>query len=130
MTVITGETGAVNLLRLMPRVCVRGRALRPIWSVPERPAPICARFGTERHACGIAGFENQLEEGRECLLRRVISSDGRSRGFITRHRCAPVSIAQPGQLLIQIHGQHAQAPAAYQTRTAKIAADSCQRSRF
>jgi DNA repair ATPase RecN len=26
--------------------------------------------------------ENQLESGRECLLRRVISTDGRSRGFI------------------------------------------------
>lgn len=51
--------------------------------------------------------ENQLEEGRECLLRRVISSDGRSRGFINGTAMPLSQLRELGQLLIQIHGQHA-----------------------
>ncbi len=41
MTVITGETGAGKSIAIDARVCVWAVALRPIWSVPERPAPIC-----------------------------------------------------------------------------------------
>ncbi len=51
--------------------------------------------------------ENQLEDGHECLLRRVISSDGRSRGFINGTAVPLSQLRELGQLLIQIHGQHA-----------------------
>ncbi|OJH26143.1 DNA repair protein RecN, partial [Enterobacter kobei] len=51
--------------------------------------------------------QNQLEDGRECLLRRVISSDGRSRGFINGTAVPLSQLRELGQLLIQIHGQHA-----------------------
>ncbi|MGG5838826.1 DNA repair protein RecN, partial [Huaxiibacter chinensis] len=42
-----------------------------------------------------------------CLLRRVISADGRSRGFINGTAVPLSQLRQLGQLLIQIHGQHA-----------------------
>ena len=51
--------------------------------------------------------QNQLESGRECLLRRVISADGRSRGFINGTAVPLSQLRELGQLLIQIHGQHA-----------------------
>lgn len=41
MTVITGETGAGKSIAIDALVCVWAVALRPIWSVAERPAPIC-----------------------------------------------------------------------------------------
>lgn len=42
MTVITGETGAGKSIAIDALgLCLGGRA-EPIWSVPERPAPICA----------------------------------------------------------------------------------------
>ncbi len=43
----------------------------------------------------------------ECLLRRVISADGRSRGFINGTAVPLSQLHDLGQLLIQIHGQHA-----------------------
>lgn len=41
------------------------------------------------------------------MLRRVISSDGRSRGFINGTAVPLSQLRELGQLLIQIHGQHA-----------------------
>lgn len=65
-------------------------------------------FFSERYASGSAlAGENQLEDGHECLLRRVISSDGRSRGFINGTAVPLSQLRELGQLLIQIHGQHA-----------------------
>ena len=65
-------------------------------------------FLPERHPAAQRWLEqNQLEDGRECLLRRVISSDGRSRGFINGTAVPLSQLRELGQLLIQIHGQHA-----------------------
>ncbi|MGQ7148295.1 hypothetical protein ACUOA8_58870, partial [Escherichia sp. SS-MK2] len=50
----------------------------------------------------------RLEDGHECLLRRVISSDGRSRGFINGTAVPLSQLRELGQLLIQIHGQREQ----------------------
>lgn len=50
--------------------------------------------------------ENQLENGQECLLRRTINADGRSRGFINGTAVPLSQLRELGQYLIQIHGQH------------------------
>ena len=71
-------------------------------------ADLCARFSLKDTPAALRWLEeNQLEEGRECLLRRVISSDGRSRGFINGTAVPLSQLRELGQLLIQIHGQHA-----------------------
>ena len=71
-------------------------------------ADLCARFTLKDTPAALRWLEeNQLEEGRECLLRRVISSDGRSRGFINGTAVPLSQLRELGQLLIQIHGQHA-----------------------
>ncbi|MCV5887374.1 DNA repair protein RecN, partial [Escherichia coli] len=51
--------------------------------------------------------DNDLLDGTECILRRIITKEGRSRAFING---SPVPLSQLkslGQLLINIHGQHA-----------------------
>jgi DNA repair protein RecN (Recombination protein N) len=71
-------------------------------------ADICARFtlaDTPSAKHWLA--ENQLDEGQDCLLRRTISSDGRSRGFINGTPVPLSQLRELGQHLIQIHGQHA-----------------------
>ncbi|MDI6936717.1 DNA repair protein RecN, partial [Serratia sp. Se-PFBMAAmG] len=69
---------------------------------------ICARFQLKASPSAQRWLvDNQLDEGQECLLRRVISADGRSRGFINGTAVPLSQLRELGQLLIQIHGQHA-----------------------
>ena len=80
MTVITGETGAGKSIAIDALVFVPGRTRRRRHGTCRRHAsrPLRA-IRLKRHPRGSAlAGRNQLEEGRECLLRRVISSDGRS----------------------------------------------------
>jgi DNA repair protein RecN (Recombination protein N) len=82
-------------------------------------ADLCARFRLKDTPAQRWLEENQLEDGRECLLRRVISSDGRSRGFINGTAVPLSQLRELGQLLI--HGQHAH-QLLDQTRTSESAA--------
>lgn len=109
MTVITGETGAGKSIAIDALgLCLGGRADADMVRAGAMRADLCARFALKDTPAALRWLEeNQLEEGRECLLRRVISSDGRSRGFINGTAVPLSQLRELGQLLIQIHGQHA-----------------------
>lgn len=51
--------------------------------------------------------EQELAEADECLIRRVISAEGRSRAYINSHPVTLTTLQNLGALLIEIHGQHA-----------------------
>lgn len=109
MTAITGETGAGKSIAIDALgLCLGGRADAEMVRRGANRADLCARFSLKDTPAAQRWLEeNQLEEGRECLLRRVISSDGRSRGFINGTAVPLSQLRDLGQLLIQIHGQHA-----------------------
>lgn len=109
MTAITGETGAGKSIAIDALgLCLGGRAEADMVRRGATRADLCARFSLKDTPAALRWLEeNQLEEGRECLLRRVISSDGRSRGFINGTAVPLSQLRDLGQLLIQIHGQHA-----------------------
>lgn len=109
MTVITGETGAGKSIAIDALgLCLGGRAEADMVRPGAPRADLCARFLLKDTPQAIEWLEeNQLEDGSECLLRRVISSDGRSRGFINGTAVPLSQLRDLGQLLIQIHGQHA-----------------------
>lgn len=109
MTAITGETGAGKSIAIDALgLCLGGRAEGDMVRVGANRADLCARFALKDTPAAQRWLEaNQLEDGRECLLRRVISSDGRSRGFINGTAVPLSQLRELGQLLIQIHGQHA-----------------------
>ena len=109
MTAITGETGAGKSIAIDALgLCLGGRAEANIVRTGATRADLCARFSLKDTPAALRWLEeNQLEDGRECLLRRVISSDGRSRGFINGTAVPLSQLRELGQLLIQIHGQHA-----------------------
>ena len=109
MTAITGETGAGKSIAIDALgLCLGGRAEADMVRQGANRADLCARFALKDTPAALRWLEeNQLEDGSECLLRRVISSDGRSRGFINGTAVPLSQLRELGQLLIQIHGQHA-----------------------
>ncbi len=109
MTAITGETGAGKSIAIDALgLCLGGRAEADMVRAGASRADLCARFSLKDTPAALRWLEaNQLEDGRECLLRRAISSDGRSRGFINGTAVPLSQLRELGQLLIQIHGQHA-----------------------
>lgn len=109
MTAITGETGAGKSIAIDALgLCLGGRAEADMVRAGATRTDLCARFSLKDTPAALRWLEeNQLEDGRECLLRRAISSDGRSRGFINGTAVPLSQLRELGQLLIQIHGQHA-----------------------
>ena len=109
MTAITGETGAGKSIAIDALgLCLGGRAEADMVRRGAGRADLCARFSLKDTPAALRWLEeNQLDDGRECLLRRVISSDGRSRGFINGTAVPLSQLRDLGQMLIQIHGQHA-----------------------
>ncbi len=107
MTVLTGETGAGKSILLDALGLVLGdRADSGQVREGTDKADIGASFSIEDNPAAAAWLvENELDTG-ECLLRRTISRDGRSRGYING-RVAPLqSLRALGEMLVDIHGQH------------------------
>ncbi|WP_165385195.1 DNA repair protein RecN [Rahnella sp. CFA14(1/10)] len=109
MTAITGETGAGKSIAIDALgLCLGNRADGSMVRLGASRADICARFTlADTPSAKYWLTENQLDEGLDCLLRRTISSDGRSRGFINGTPVPLSQLRELGQHLIQIHGQHA-----------------------
>jgi DNA repair protein RecN (Recombination protein N) len=108
LTVLSGETGAgksiiVDALGLVLGDRADSSAVR---HGCER-AEITAEFDAGATAAIATWLEdNDLTEGDECILRRVVGADGRSRGYING-RPTPMSVMRElGERLVDIHGQH------------------------
>ncbi|MGI9045898.1 MAG: DNA repair protein RecN [Burkholderiales bacterium] len=109
-TVLTGETGAGK------SVLIDALAL----ALGERADSSVVRGGCDRAEIS-AGFEigesgalgrwlsdNDLTgDAGVCLMRRAIDAQGRSRGFINGRACTLAQMREAGELLVDIHGQHA-----------------------
>jgi DNA repair protein RecN (Recombination protein N) len=109
MTVITGETGAGKSIMLDALgLCLGDRAdPKSIRHGCER-AEMCASFDITCIPAAIAWLKDRdLYTGDDCLLRRVITADGRSRAYINGSLCTLQDCAELGALLIDIHSQHA-----------------------
>ncbi len=109
MTAITGETGTGKSILLDALGMTLG----------ERADGERVRYGCER-ADITATFslddlpqarqwliDHDLSHADECLLRRVITREGRSRSFINAQPVTLQQIRALGELLIDIHSQHA-----------------------
>lgn len=109
MSVITGETGAGKSIAIDALgLCLGNRSDASMVRPGAQRADICARFSLSDTPAARSWLEqNQLDDSNECLLRRVISADGRSRGFINGTAVPLSQLRELGQHLIQLHGQHA-----------------------
>jgi len=109
LSVMTGETGAGKSIL----VDALGLALG------DRADAGAVRLGTERAEISVLFeipqrhealawlAERGLDDGTSCALRRVVSSDGRSRAFINGQPATLQDLKALGGMLVDIHGQHA-----------------------
>ena len=109
MTVITGETGAGKSIMLDALgLCLGDRAdPKAVRHGCER-AEIIATFDITAIPLALAWLQDRdLHTGDECLLRRVITTEGRSRAYINGSASTLQDCAELGAMLIDIHSQHA-----------------------
>lgn len=109
MTSITGETGAGKSIAIDALgLCLGNRADSNAVRPNADKAEVSARFSLADIPLAKRWLEDHdLELDDECILRRTINRDGRSRAYVNGTPVPLGQIRTLGQLLIGIHGQHA-----------------------
>ncbi len=108
MTVLTGETGAGKSILIDALSLVLGeRGSSNLIRNKEKRAEFTAEFEITNNKNALNWLvEKSLENENECILRRTISPDGKSRSFINGNTVNLQSLKSLGELLVDIHGQH------------------------
>lgn len=109
LSVLTGETGAgKSILLTALGLALGNRADSGYIRSGCKKAEINLEFDlNEAIEAKHWLIEQELDDGRYCLIRRVLSDDGRSRAFINNRPVTLQSLQEIASLLIEIHGQHA-----------------------
>lgn len=107
-TALTGETGAGKSILLDGLGLVLGeRADSSLVRHGEQRAEVSATFEIDQLTQVQAWLlEHSLDDEDLCLLRRVVSADGRSKAYINGRPVPVSSLKSLGNLLLDIHGQH------------------------
>lgn len=108
MTVISGETGAGKSLLVDALGFLSGlRADSGVVRHGAERAELSAEFNLDDASPALAWLrDNELDEGKESQLRRVIRADGGSRAFINGRSVTLAQLSELAGLLVEIHGQH------------------------
>lgn len=108
MTVLTGETGAGKSIIIDALGLVLG----------GRADSSLVRYGAERCDITVTFIlaaetsanhwlrRHELDNEEECIIRRTISQDGKSRAYINGRPVTLQQLKELGERLINIHGQH------------------------
>ncbi len=108
MSVITGETGAGKSIMLDALGLTLGdRADAECIRRGADKAEIAATFTSNERASLWLQQRDIPADDDGIILRRVISAEGRSRGYINGRPASASDLRDIGQLLIEIHSQHA-----------------------
>lgn len=110
MTAITGETGAGKSIALDAlSLCLGARAESGMVRSGSAKAEISACFQVQALPAVQAWLDEHelaIADDEECILRRIITSEGRSKGFINGAPVPMNLLKDLGALLVSIHGQH------------------------
>lgn len=110
MTTITGETGAGKSIAIDALgLCLGDRATTNVVRPNSKKAELAATFEIKNNISAqqwLTQHDLLLESTSECILRRVISAEGRSKAYINGSQVPLIQLKEVGQLLINIHGQH------------------------
>ncbi len=109
MTALTGETGAGKSILIDALGLALGDKADPTMIRAGRDrAEVAASFDLAALPAVRDWLEEQdLAEGGECTIRRVLPRAGRSRAYINGHPASGGQLQTLGELLVDIHGQHA-----------------------
>ncbi len=107
-SVFTGETGAgKSILIDALQLALGGRGDASVVREGAAKADITAEFSTGE-AAAVWLIENEFaQEDGGAMLRRVIDNAGRSKAFINGIAATAGQLRELGDLLVDIHGQHA-----------------------
>lgn len=112
MSVISGETGAGKSIMLDALgLCLGDRADSGVVRPGADKADILASFDLAdipeaRAWLAERDLGHDQDQDGPCILRRVITAEGRSRGYINGSPCPQGDLKALGELLIDIHSQH------------------------
>jgi DNA repair protein RecN (Recombination protein N) len=109
MTALTGETGAGKSILIDALGLALGEKADAgmIRTGCER-AEVTAGFDLARCPAARAWLAEQaLDDGEDCIIRRVLVREGRARAFINGSAASSAQLKALGDLLVDIHGQHA-----------------------
>ncbi|XWY22437.1 DNA repair protein RecN [Bisgaard Taxon 45] len=112
MSVITGETGAGKSIAIDALgVCLGQRTDITMLREGQERADISATFALDKNNPARQWLIQQelqdTENPEECILRRIINHDGRSKAFINGIPVSASQLKELGQYLVHINGQHA-----------------------
>jgi DNA repair protein RecN (Recombination protein N) len=107
LTVLTGETGAGKSILVDALLLASGgRAGSEAVRHGSERAEVSATFSVEGNPSALDWLQEQaIEHEGECVLRRVVGGDGRSRAYVNGQAVAVQSLRQLGELLVDVHGQ-------------------------
>ena len=118
MTALTGETGAGKSLMVDALAMALGDRADTdrIRSNTERAevsaifdlskAPLAIQWLNSNDFNGQDSDDGGLDSNNECLLRRLLTKEGRSRGYINGLPATMQQLRELGEVLIDIHSQH------------------------
>lgn len=112
MTAITGETGAGKSIALDALgLCLGDRADIAMIRSEANQAEVVASFAVAPNsAAGLWLAEQEFctpdDHDDQCVLRRVITREGRSKAWINGYPVTVAQLREIAPLLVNIHGQH------------------------
>jgi DNA repair protein RecN (Recombination protein N) len=109
MSALTGETGAgKSILIDALGLALGNKADKGMVRNGSKRAEINAVFDITGNYEALGWLQrHELDDGHECILRRVVTTDNRSKAFINGTPATLKLLQSLGTLLVEIHGQHA-----------------------
>ncbi|WP_295608892.1 DNA repair protein RecN [uncultured Lamprocystis sp.] len=109
LSALTGETGAgKSILIDALGIALGDKADAAVIRAGRARAEVVASFDLANCPAARAWLAEQaLDDDGDCIVRRLIAREGRSRAFINGRAASTTQLRELGDRLVDIHGQHA-----------------------
>jgi DNA repair protein RecN (Recombination protein N) len=109
LSALTGETGAgKSILIDALGIALGDKADAAVIRAGRERAEVVASFDLAQCPAARAWLAEQaLDDDGDCIVRRLIAREGRSRAFINGRAAGTTQLRELGDRLVDIHGQHA-----------------------